>query len=107
MYLLQISEPAERDIRHAYQWWSNHPSVAQAQRWYVEIYDAIDGLRIEPLRFQLAPESDLHPSGLRQLHFGLGRHPTHRVIFAVDDNTVTVVRVRHTSQQGLEADDLS
>jgi plasmid stabilization system protein ParE len=107
MFLLQISQPAEQDILEAFQWWSLHRSTDQAQRWYQEIYNAINSLCMEALRCQHAPESDLHPSGLRQLHFGIGRRPTHRVVFAIDDNTVTIIRVRHTSQDSLIESDLT
>ena len=107
MHPLQITEPAERDIRSAYDWWSRNRSAEQAERWYNNIYQAIETLRSKPSRCPHAPESNLHPSGLRQLLFGIGKHPTHRIIFTIEEDTVTIIRVRHTSQQDLEVGDLT
>ena len=106
MHPIQIAEPAERDIRSAHDWWSENRSAEQADRWYNNIYKAIETLRSMPSRCPLAPESDLHPSGLRQLSFGIGKHPTHRIIFTIERDTVIILRVRHTSQQDLTAADL-
>jgi len=106
MPTVEITEPAEHDIRSTYDWWSQHRSTEQANRWYNDIFKAIVTLRSMPLRCPSAPESDLHPTGLRQLLFGSGRHPTHRIIFTIDGDTVTILRVRHTSQGELEAGEL-
>jgi plasmid stabilization system protein ParE len=53
----------------------------------------------------MAPERDLLSQGIRQLLFGLGRRVTHRFVFAIDDDAVIVLRVRHTSQDALSADE--
>jgi plasmid stabilization system protein ParE len=106
MHSVQIAEPAERDIRSSHDWWREHRSAEQADRWYENIYAAIQTLRSMPTRCPLAPESDLHPAGLRQLSFGIGRRPTHRIIFTVERDTVIILRVRHASQRDLTADDL-
>jgi plasmid stabilization system protein ParE len=103
---LLITAPAEQDISAAYRWWRDHRSIEQADRWYRGIQEAIAVLPTTATRHPQAPESDLHPSGLRQVHFGLGRRPTHRVVFAIDGDTESVVRVRHASQDALTRDDL-
>jgi hypothetical protein len=59
-----------------------------------------------PTRCPAAREHDEYAGDLRQLAFGLGRRPTHRIIFGIEDQTVTVLRVRHTSQRDLRAEDL-
>ena len=51
----------------------------------------------------MALERDLLSQGIRQLLFGLGRRATHRIVFAVDDDAVIVLRVRHASQDALSA----
>jgi len=78
MYGLSITEPAEQDIQDAHVWWRDHRSQEQAERWYRDIRKAILGLRGSADRHPKAPESNLHPTGLRQLLFGIGRRPTHR-----------------------------
>ena len=101
-----LTGPAKRDILAAYDWWKENRSAEQADRWYVGIHAAIKSLRDVPHRCPLAAESDLLAQGIRQHLFGLGRRATHRIVFAIDDNTVVVLRVRHTSQDALSWDDL-
>jgi plasmid stabilization system protein ParE len=101
-----LTAPAKSDIKTAYDWWKEHRSAEQADRWYVGIRSAIKSLRNMPERCSLAAETDLLIPGIRQLLFGLGRRATHRIVFTIDGSTVIVLRVRHTSQDALSWDDL-
>ena len=101
-----LTGPAKRDIQAAYDWWKQNRSAEQADRWYAGIHAAIQSLRSMPERHSLSAESDLVAQGIRQLLVGLGRRATHRIVFAIDGNTVVVLRVRHTSQDALSRDDL-
>jgi plasmid stabilization system protein ParE len=101
-----ISAPATRDIEAAYDWWRTNRSEEQAHRWYCAIYTAIQSFRQMPERYSFATESDLLSQGIRQLLFGMGRSVTHRIVFAIDDNTVIVLRVRHSSQDSLPSRDI-
>lgn len=106
-YEIIYSDRAEAEIRETMQWWRDNRSREQAARWIEETFAAIEKLKDEPERFPLAPESDLHPQGLRQLLFGVGRSITHRVIFTIDGDAVKIVAVRHVARCELHADDLS
>lgn len=106
MFRVIITGPAKRDIQEAHDWWAEHRSAEQAERWYVGIRDAIRSLRDAPERSPRATETDLLAQGIRQRQFGLGRRATHRIVFAVDGTTVVVLRVRHTAQDALTLDDL-
>jgi plasmid stabilization system protein ParE len=101
-----VTGPAKQDIKEAYEWWANNRSVEQAKRWYVGIRAAIHSLRKNPERCALPIESDLLEQGIRQLSFGIGRRATHRIVFAIEDQTVVVLRIRHTSQDALLPEDL-
>jgi plasmid stabilization system protein ParE len=101
-----ITGPAKRDTQEAYDWWANNRSVEQAKRWYTGIRVAIRSLRKNPERCAMAIESDLLAEGIRQLNFGIGRRPTHRIVFTIDGDTVVVLRVRHVSQDVLSFDEL-
>jgi hypothetical protein len=59
-----------------------------------------------PLRCPRAFEADSPDQEIRQLAFGLGRHPTHRIVFTVADDLVTILRVRHAAQNALSERDL-
>lgn len=106
MAKLQLTSPAKADLDATYGWWAVNRSSEQASRWYAGIAASIDSLKRDASRHPAAPESHLIPTGVRELRFGLGRRPTHRVLYTVDDDTVIVFRVRHVSQRALTADEL-
>ena len=105
-YTVVISEPAERELEEAARWWAEHRSVEQAERWYRGFLDAIRSLADSPARYPLAREDRLFPAEIRELHFGLGRRPTHRAVFTLLTDVVLVLTVRHVGQADLTADDL-
>jgi len=81
-------------------------SAKQASRWYNGIRAAIASLDRFPERCALAAENDQFPYELRELYFGLGSRPTHRVVFTVAKQHVVVLAVRHTAQGRLEPKDV-
>ncbi|HVJ86613.1 MAG TPA: type II toxin-antitoxin system RelE/ParE family toxin [Caulifigura sp.] len=105
-YRITYTSRAEADIREAMEWWRDHRSHEQAARWIEQIFPSIETLERDPDRFPAAPETDLHPSGIRQLLFGIGRSITHRVLFAIDGDEVSILAVRHIACRDLRADDL-
>ncbi len=107
MHRIQITEPARADIEDAFQWWSDKHSPDQAALWYERIFDGISTLNRMPERCPLVPESALSISGVRQLHFGVGNHPTHRIIFVIESDVVTILRVRHHAQDDLGPGDIA
>jgi plasmid stabilization system protein ParE len=105
-YRVIITPAAERDIDSAVAWWRDNRSAAHAERWYDKIRPTIATLAENPDRFPTSPETDLCPTGLRQLHFGLSRKRTHRIVFTIVGDEVWVLRVRHHAQQDLGPEDL-
>jgi plasmid stabilization system protein ParE len=97
-YIVVTTERAAREIEDATAWWARERSVEQAERWYQGIRAAIAGLATSPERWAIAAERERFPYELRELHFGLGSKPTHRVLFTIVGNTVLVVTVRHAAQ---------
>ena len=107
MHKLNITSPAKQDIQGAFEWWRDNRSAEHAERWYRGVYDAIRSLRKHPERCPKAPEADLLPHGMQQLLFGIGRQCTHRIVFTLAKDVVTVLRVRHTSQDELRLKDVT
>jgi len=105
MLTVQIMPIAEIDIDEAYEWWRDNRSVEQANLWYHEIFQAMLGLSTSALRRPQAPEATILGVDLRELYFGIGPHPTHRVVFIIDGTTVKILRVRHLSRGRLMASD--
>jgi plasmid stabilization system protein ParE len=106
MYRIVITQRAEDEIQSAHDWWGEQYSKATATQWFIGIYEAIASLATMPERCPLASEQLVKPLVLRQLHFGLGSRPTHRVVFLVDDSEVVVLTVRHASQDALSSKDV-
>lgn len=105
-YRLEYTERAAAEIDGAMQWWATERSVAQAMRWYMGIRRAIRDLTDEPQRFPLALESKLLGRSLRQLDYGVGSRPAHRVLFEIVGDVVRVLSVRHGAQDAVRADEL-
>jgi len=101
MFEIRITEVAENDIQSAYNWWRENRSAEQAERWIDAVYPAIATLGTMPHRCSYAQERDFYSGELRQLLFGLENRVTHRIVFTIEGQTVTILRVRHTSQQDL------
>lgn len=106
-YSIEYSHPAEIDIISAAVWWSENRSSVEAMKWLDAIESKIRTLEEDPHRFPIAPESDSCSVQLRQMLFGVGQRITHRIVFAVTDSKVRIVRVRHVAQSRLLPDDLT
>ena len=106
-YQVVIAEPAARDIEEAWSWWSENRSKDQADNWFTQIHSAIEPLRDRADGCPLAPETELLPTGLRQLQFGVRSRPTHRIVFTIDGTRVVILRVRHVAQRDLTIVDLN
>jgi hypothetical protein len=70
------------------------------------IQKAMQRLTLTPFSFALAPENDDFSEEVRQMSFGLGRRPSHRVLFTVRRHEVYIFSVRHAAQEQLTPDDL-
>lgn len=105
-YRLCVTEPAKTDIWRNYRWWSDHRSAAQADRWFRGVDELVLSLRTTADRHALATETPLRHAGVRQALFGVSRRPTHRILYAIESDTVIVYRVRSLKQDRLSADEL-
>jgi plasmid stabilization system protein ParE len=103
---VEVSPRAHDDIDLAHEWWAEHRSVEQADRWEKGVEKAILGLGTTYLHHSLAPENSRFPFEVRQLLFGFGRRATHRVLFTIRPDRVSVLTVQHVAQKPLGPDDL-
>lgn len=58
-------------------------------------------------RHPFATERDLKAASIQQVAFGLGRRPSHRILYAVRDDLVVIYRVRSFKQDALGINELS
>ncbi|MCH8828420.1 MAG: type II toxin-antitoxin system RelE/ParE family toxin [Planctomycetes bacterium] len=86
--------------------WYNDQSAGLGAKWLRGIQQAIASLSENPERCGLSHEADLFPFELHELHYGVGRRKTHRVLFRIVDDEVVMLGIRHFSQQDLNSESL-
>lgn len=101
-----ITPEAERQLRENAEWWAKNRSAEQAERWYDGFIRSLESLGDHPEECSFARENHRFPYELRELHFGIGSHPTHRALFVIRPEAVVVVSIRHVSQQDVTPNDL-
>ena len=101
-----ITGPAERDALANHEWWAEHRSKEQSDRWLEGAYAAMVSLASKAERWPFAVEKDLREEGVRQFLFGIGRRKTHRIVFSIDGDRVVIFRVMGLRQDALGIDDL-
>lgn len=100
-YEVRVTSPAKDDIWRNYRWWGEHRSREQADRWFNGIGGLIDSLAQSANQHALATEPALRALGIRQVSFGTGRRPTHRVLYGLHGKAVVVYRVRAYKQDAI------
>lgn len=105
-YAVVVTEQAAREMEESAAWWARERSVEQAERWYAGIRAAISTLAERPERWPQAAEDGDFPYPVRELHYGVGSHPTHRAVFTIVRETVVVLTVRHGAQDRLRPGDV-
>lgn len=97
-----LARKAAREIEEQYNWLAQR-SEAAADRWRDSLLGAIGTLEEDAERCPEAPEAEWH-EGLRQLLHGK-RRQVHRILFEIREQTVVVLRVRHSAQDFLGPED--
>ena len=102
-----VTEQAEREMQSAFDWWAEHRSKREADRWYAGLSKAIASLSENPEKLGRSRECERSSYEIRDLLFGLGRRPTHRAVFRIHGEEVVVLTVRHVGQRDLSPEDIS
>ena len=106
-------DPSPRFLRQVdaeFEWRERHVSATSADRWYDAVNAALDELADPaafPEGYSLCREAATLGEPLRQKMFGVGRRPTHRLIFRVTAEAVEVLAVRDLRRRDVTARDLS
>jgi len=98
-YQVIVETPARTEIEEALAWMSQH-SPERATLWYFDLEGVIDSLSSFPARCTLAPESRTFGEEIRHLLFG-----KYRILFRIEDETVYILHVRHSSRKPLSPED--
>jgi plasmid stabilization system protein ParE len=95
-YRVIFTPEAETDLRTAYRYIYSHAPRA-ARDWVRRARKSAKSLAHRPKRCPLAPESASFDQPIRELFFGMGNRGTYRFLFAVLDQSVYILHVRHGS----------
>lgn len=101
-YRIIIEPTAERELRSAVRWKTEHASPTVAALWYNGLIKIIGTLQRQPSRCPLAAENDKFPEEIRELLYGRQEQHKHRIIFTICDDAVPVLYVRHSARDELE-----
>lgn len=88
-----IGVTAQGEIDEAYEWIAERNPDA-ADMWLDALYQIIETLQHFPERCPLAPESRFFNHEIREIFHGR-RHHKYRILFECDQDTVTVLHIRH------------
>ncbi|QDT67955.1 Plasmid stabilization system protein [Planctomycetes bacterium MalM25] len=105
-YRVRITAPAEADVRANYRWWAENRSADQAAVWLFGVRQAMLSLNTMPDRYGYADERELMRVDIRQMSYGVGSRPTHRLIYEIVDKSVVIYRVRSARQDRLTLEDV-
>ena len=105
-YRVRITPKAVADMAEVHAW-IFHDSPNNALRWFQGLLEAINGLGEFPSRCPVAPETTGLRITVRQLLYGR-RSGVYRILFCVreEENTVVVLRVRHSARLWLQPGEL-
>lgn len=106
MHRVIVTSRAEREMQESALWWATNRSAEQASRWLHGLDQRLQSLAEAPTRCPLAAENGQFAYELRELHYGIGSHPTHRAVFTIAEDLVLVLTVRHAAQDTLRPSDL-
>ncbi len=102
-YRIVIRSKAKRNLLDIYRYMLDQ-NFSGAKAWADGLVEAIGTLEESPMRCSLAPESRIFQKEIRQLLYGKKTRP-YRVLFTVEESTVSVISIRHASQDVLGSDE--
>ena len=97
-FYVEFTARAKDDLEDAARWYAQH-SRDKSLLWMIGCQEAIASLADFPSRCPVAPES--REGEVRHLLYD-----QHRILFEIEDETVTVLHIRHQRRQPFEMDDI-
>lgn len=105
-YSINLARKAKQDQREAILWYAKNYSEDYAKRWNDGIKFAINSLAENPGRCAFVHENRFLSVDCRQLLYGKSRKHRHRIVFTIVENSVYVLRIRHSAQKDIQQADL-
>jgi plasmid stabilization system protein ParE len=95
---ISVTRRAELDAQEIYSWLVDY-SVQGAQAWFIEYLDAVESLRMFPLRGSMAEETAIRKQPIRQLFFKTKSGRSYRLLYSVSNDEIVVLHVRGPGQR--------
>ena len=97
VYRVRILPGALQDARNYYEFIATY-SPETAVIWFEGLFEVVDSLSTMPNRCPIAPEASLVGMEIRCL----GYQKFYRILYSIDENTVRIYHIRHTSQEFMD-----
>ena len=106
-YRVILTRRAQQDLQDIARWWSTERSAAQADQWLARFEQRLQSLAAYPTRCPPAGEQGHVTREIREFHFGVGSRPTHRAVFAIAEDLVLILAIRHAAQDSIDPGELA
>ena len=97
-FRVKTTAQAKRDLDDILERLLSQAAGETGLRWFQGLHQAIATLADSPQRCALAPENAVFPFEVRHLLYGRKPH-VYRIIFTIEDNTVSVLHIRHERRE--------
>lgn len=105
-YRVVLTEKAEADVDSVLRWFHDQRATEAGSRWFKQLMSRLNTLEQHPDRCSLAVESEEVGLEIRELLLGRRRY-TYRILFSISAQTVTILRVWHSSRDAITRDDVT
>ena len=97
VYRVRILPGALQDAKNYYEFIATY-SPETAVTWFEGLFEVVDSLSTMPMRCPIAPETALVGLEIRCL----GYQKSYRILYSIDESTVRIYHIRHTSQEFMD-----
>ncbi|MCA6510465.1 MAG: type II toxin-antitoxin system RelE/ParE family toxin [Pseudanabaena sp.] len=98
-FQVRLTRSSEQQIESIYLWLKER-NPEYADQWFRGLMNLIATLQDKPRRCPLIKENHSTSEEIRQILYGKSRNK-YRVIFAIRENTVHIIYVRHSAQSSI------
>ncbi|MEA5488776.1 MULTISPECIES: type II toxin-antitoxin system RelE/ParE family toxin [Pseudanabaena] len=98
-FQVRLTRSSEQQIEAIYLWLKDR-NPEYADQWFRGLMNLIATLQDKPRRCPLVKENHSTSEEIRQILYGKSRNK-YRVIFAIRENTVHIIYVRHSAQSSI------
>jgi plasmid stabilization system protein ParE len=98
-FQVRLTRSSEQQIESIYLWLKER-NPEYADQWFRGLMNLIATLQDKPRRCPLIKENHSTPEEIRQILYGKSRNK-YRVIFAIREDTVHIIYVRHSAQSSI------